>query len=51
MDLPVLYLTISIFKLLDKIPSVERGQGGVICTYDKLISLDDMNKVIPVFYI
>ena len=42
---------ISAFKLLDKIPSVKRGQGGVICTYDKLISLDDMNKVIPVFYI
>ncbi|HAG04389.1 MAG TPA: ATPase, partial [Lachnospiraceae bacterium] len=42
---------ISAFKLLDKIPSVKRGQGGVICTYDKLISLDDMNKVIPVSYI
>ncbi len=51
MDLPVLHLIISIFKLLDKIPSVKRGQGGVICTYDKLISLDEMNKVIFISYI
>lgn len=27
------------FTLLDKIPTVKRGSGGVICLYDNLLTL------------
>lgn len=42
---------IKAFALLDKIPDIKRGGGGVICLYDKLISLDENNKIIPVGYL
>ena len=37
------------FELLDKLAL--RGEGGVICMYDKLVSLSDKDKVIPVGYL
>lgn len=39
------------FKLLDKLPSVVRGQGGVICLYDNLIHLTDKEVIIPIKYL
>lgn len=39
------------FSLLDKIPGIKRGSGGVICLYDKLITLRGEDKVIPVNYL
>ncbi len=36
------------FALLDRIPGVKRGPGGVVCLYDKLITLRGEDKVIPV---
>lgn len=39
------------FKLLDKIPNVHRGKGGVICLYDNLISLTDTDRIIPIKYL
>ena len=42
---------IAAFHVLDDIPSVQRGPGGVICLYDKLITLKDNDKVIPVGYL
>ncbi len=42
---------IEAFNLLDKIPGVKRGQGGVVCLYDKLITLRDKDRVIPVNYL
>lgn len=39
------------FSQLDKIPSVKRGPGGVICLYDNLITLKDNDRVIPVRYL
>ena len=42
---------ISAFALLEKIPNIKRGSGGVICMYDKLITLKDKDKVIPVQYL
>ncbi len=42
---------IAAFIQLDKIPSVKRGSGGVICLYDNLITLKDNDRVIPVKYI
>lgn len=39
------------FDLLDKIPGVKRGPGGVVCLYDKLITLQGEDKVIPVSYL
>jgi predicted AAA+ superfamily ATPase len=42
---------ISAFALLDKIPNIKRGSGGVICMYDNLITLKDSDKAIPVKYL
>lgn len=39
------------FALLDKIPSVRRGPGGVICLYDRLVSLKGSDRVIPINYL
>jgi len=39
---------IDTFSLLDKIPGVKRGPGGVVCLYDKLVTLRGMDRVIPV---
>lgn len=42
---------IKAFRLLEKIPGVKRGPGGMVCLYDNLISLGENDKVIPVFYL
>jgi predicted AAA+ superfamily ATPase len=42
---------IAAFKQLDKLPSVKRGPGGVICLYDNLVTLQDNDRVIPVKYL
>ncbi len=39
------------FSVLDKIPGVQRGPGGVVCLYDRLITLQGDDKVIPVNYL
>ncbi len=39
------------FDLLDKIPGVNRGSGGVVCLYDKLITLRGADRVIPVNFL
>ena len=39
------------FAILDKIPGVNKGQGGIVCLYDNLLSLKDDIKVIPVKYL
>ncbi len=39
------------FARLDKIPTVKRGAGGVICLYDNLLTLKEDDKVIPVKYL
>lgn len=39
------------FNIIDNIQNVKRGQGGVICLYDKLVTLDEGVKVIPVNYL
>jgi predicted AAA+ superfamily ATPase len=35
------------FSMLDKLPGVIRGSGGVICRYDRLATLKGEDKVIP----
>ncbi len=42
---------IEAFSVLDKIPGIVRGNGGVICLYDKLVSLTDKDRIIPVKYL
>lgn len=42
---------VAVFGLLDEIPSVKRGTGGVICLYDNLITLRGNDRVIPVKYL
>lgn len=42
---------IAAFGMLDKIPNIKRGSGGVICLYDNLITLRGENRVIPVQYL
>lgn len=39
------------FEILDKIPNMKRGSGGVICLYDNLITLKGDDRVIPVKYL
>ena len=36
------------FKVLDKIPNIKRGQGGVVCLYDSLSTLEGNDKSIPI---
>lgn len=42
---------IDAFSVLDKIPEIKRGPGGVICLYDKLITLQGEDKIIPINYL
>ena len=42
---------ISAFNILDKLPDIKRGPGGVICTYDRLITLKGKDRAIPVSYL
>lgn len=39
------------FSVIDSIPGVKRGEGGVVCFYDSLISLSSQDKVIPVRFL
>lgn len=39
------------FDLLDTIPGIKRGPGGVICLYDRLITLKGNDRVIPINYL
>ncbi len=39
------------FDLLNKIPGKERGLGGIICLYDRLITLKGNDRVIPINYL
>ena len=39
------------FALLDKIPGIQRGSGGVVCLYDQPVTLRGADKVIPVNYL
>jgi predicted AAA+ superfamily ATPase len=43
---------VSAFKLLETaFPSIKIGCGGLVCTYDKVLSLTDKAKIIPVNWI
>ncbi len=42
---------IEAFDLLEKIPGITRGAGGVICLYDKLMTLRGADRVIPVDFL
>lgn len=37
------------FSILDRNPSIKRGQGGVVCLYDNLATLQGDDKVIPIY--
>ena len=39
------------FNILDKLFGVKRGEGGVICLYDNLVTLKDNDRVIPIQYL
>ncbi len=42
---------IAAFNVLDKIPNIKRGPGGVVCLYDNLLTLKGDDKIIPIEYI
>ena len=42
---------IKAFSLIDKIPGMKRGSGGIICLYDRLLTISDNDRVIPIQYI
>ena len=39
------------FKLIDSIPNVKKGQGGIVCLYDNLVTMTEGVKVIPIKYL
>ena len=39
------------FSVLDRIPGVQRGPGGVVCLYDNLVTLRGQDRAIPVHYL
>ena len=36
------------FSILDKLPNIRRGSGGVVCLYDRLVTLHEEDRAIPV---
>ncbi|MEW6242844.1 MAG: ATP-binding protein [Bacillota bacterium] len=42
---------VSVFAVLDKIPGIKRGPGGLICMYDNLVSLTGQDMAIPLKYV
>ncbi|MCL2105704.1 MAG: DUF4143 domain-containing protein, partial [Oscillospiraceae bacterium] len=36
------------FSILDKLSNVKRGPGGVVCLYDRLVTLQGDDRAIPV---
>ncbi|WP_300810641.1 ATP-binding protein [uncultured Acetatifactor sp.] len=42
---------ITAFDVLEKLLGVRRGSGGVICTYDRMVTLKGQDRVIPVGYL
>lgn len=42
---------IDAFDIIDNIPGVKRGPGGVICLYDNLVTLKGSDRVIPISYL
>lgn len=39
------------FSSIENIPGIKRGSGGIICLYDKLLTISDDDRVIPIQYI
>ena len=39
------------FEQLDRISGVQRGPGGVICLYDRLVTLQGQDRAIPIQYL
>ena len=39
------------FDVLEKLPGVRRGPGGVICMYDRMVTLKGEDRVIPISYL
>lgn len=39
------------FGRIDKIPGMKRGPGGVICLYDKLVTLQGNDRIVPISYL
>jgi predicted AAA+ superfamily ATPase len=37
------------FCVLDKIPNAERGPGGLVCMYDRLVTLQGRDRAVPVW--
>ena len=36
------------FSILDRIPNIKRGSGGVVCLYDNLVTLQGNDRAIPI---
>lgn len=41
----------SAFSVLDKLPSVNRGPGGIVCLYDNLVTMQGNDRAIPINYL
>ena len=41
----------SAFSVLDKLPGVNRGPGGIVCLYDNLVTMQGNDRAIPINYL
>lgn len=39
------------FAVLDRMPGIRRGSGGVVCLYDRLVTWQGTDRVIPINYL
>lgn len=39
------------FTVLEKMKDIKTGPGGIVCFYDDLLALDDLNHIIPAAYL
>ncbi|MCD8330100.1 MAG: DUF4143 domain-containing protein, partial [Lachnospiraceae bacterium] len=39
------------FSVLERLETVKRGPGGVICLYDNLVTLKGEDRIIPLQYV
>jgi hypothetical protein len=40
---------IASFCALDRIPNMERGPGGLVCMYDRLVTIQGRDRAIPIW--
>ena len=42
---------IKAFSVIDSLKNLQRKEGGIVCMYDKVVSLQKNDKIIPINYL